>query len=155
MITAFVLLGIGLLAIFIEFFLPGGIFGTIGALFVVASLAVFAMESDSLLYTVLYFIGTITLVVFLIRFALWRIRSGRAGYSLYSDRDQEGYLASSWDRSLVEKEGVVVSVLRPSGHVLIDGKRYSAISQSGYVDRDEKVVVVGGEGECLIVKPKR
>lgn len=152
MITALVLLIVGLLAILLEFFLPGGIFGAIGALFIIGSIVVFAMDSESILLTILYLVATGVAIFLLIKFALWKIRHGEPGKTIYSDKDQEGFTASSWDRSMQGKEATVSSDLKPGGHILIDGKQYSAISQSGYISKGEKVVVIGGEGESLQVK---
>lgn len=152
MTTALILLGIGLLAILLEFFLPGGILGTVGALFVVGSIIVFAMNSDSLILTFGYIIATVVSFGLLVKFALWRIRHGAPGKSIYSDDDQEGFVASTWDRTLVGKDGVVSSDLKPGGHITIDGRQHSAISQSGYIPLGEGVTVIGGEGETLIVK---
>lgn len=152
MTTAFILLGVGLLAILMEFFLPGGVLGTVGALFVLGSIIVFAINSNSIILTILYFVGTITAFGVLVKFALWRIKHGKPGSTIYSDADQEGYVASTWDQSLVGKDGIVSSDLKPGGHITIDGKQYSANSQSGYISTGEGVTVIGGEGETLIVK---
>ncbi len=44
--------------------------------------------------------------------------------------------------------------IRPQagGHISIEGKQYSALSQSGYIVKGEKVTVIGGEGDTLIVR---
>ncbi|MEC7839393.1 MAG: NfeD family protein [Chlamydiota bacterium] len=152
MITAISLLVIGLLAIFLEFFLPGGILGMIGAFFVLASIISFAADSDSFILTVAYIIIVSVAVGLLIKFALWRIQHGKLGSTVYSNSDQEGYTASAWDTTLVGKDGVVSTDLKPCGHVTIASKKYSAISQSGYITKGDPIVVVGGEGDTLIVK---
>lgn len=152
MTTAFILLGIGLLAILLEFFLPGGVLGTIGALFVLGSIITFALSSDSFIFTAIYIVVTGVVVTALVKFALWRIQHGRKGYSIYSDSDQEGFVASSWDESLVGKEGRVSTDLKPGGHVLVEGKQYSAISQTGYLSQGTEIKVIGGEGETLKVQ---
>jgi len=152
MIGAVILLIVGLLAIFLEFYLPGGIFGTAGALLVVGAVVIFALDSESILLTLLFLIGASAGIGIVIRFALWKIRHGKVGYSVYSESDQEGYVASSWDRELLNREGKVATDLRPSGHITIDGKTYSAVSQSGYIEKGLPVIVTGGEGETLIVR---
>jgi len=152
MITTLILLGIGLLSILLEFFLPGGILGTIGTLFVMASVIAFGSASDSFIQTVIYIIAVGVSLGLLIKFALWRIKNAKPGSSVYSDKSQEGYVASSWDKTLVGKDGVVFSDLKPGGHITIDGKNYSAISQSGYITKGEAIVVLSGEGETLNVK---
>lgn len=148
----FILLAVGLLLIFLEFFLPGGVMGTIGALVVLASIALFAMQTDSMILILLYTIGSIVSVALLFRFALWRIRHGEPGKTIYSDDDQEGFTASAFDKGAIGKIGIVDTDLRPGGHIIVEDKRHSAISRSGYIPKGEKVKVLGGEGESLIVK---
>lgn len=147
----FLLLAVGLLLIFLEFFLPGGIMGTIGALVVIASIVIFAMQYHSAL-VLLYAVICVGFVVVLFRFALWKIKRGEAGRTIYSDDDQEGFIASHFDKSAIGREGIVDTDLKPGGHILIDDKRHLAISLSGYVSKGEKVKVVGGQGESLTVK---
>ena len=150
MITAFILLAVGLVAVLLEFFVPGGILGSVGALLVVASIIVFGMHSSSLLFALLYTGFTGALLAILIKVALWRIRCGKTG--VYSDSDQEGFIASTWNHELVGHVAVVSSDLRPGGHVVIESKHYSAISQSGYIVKGTEVIIVGGEGESLMVQ---
>jgi len=53
---------------------------------------------------------------------------------------------------LIGAEGVVFNQLRPSGKVLIDNELYEAISQSSFLDKDEKIKVIGVDGYSLRVK---
>ena len=152
--TPFILLAIGLLLIFCEFYLPGGVMGVLGALVVIASIVVFIMQTDSPLAILLYIVGTGICLAVLFRFALWRILHAKPGFSIYSDADQEGYIASTFDTSTVGKIGIVESDLRPGGHVIVEGKKHQAISQSGYVTKGEEIEVIGGQGESLTVKRK-
>ncbi|MEX1012143.1 MAG: NfeD family protein [Waddliaceae bacterium] len=149
-IQPFLLLAIGFFLIFAEFYLPGGIMGVLGTLTVVGSIIVFAMQSESPIYIILYLVGVVISLALVFKYALRRISRG----SLFSAGDQTGYYASSYDKELIGKVGTVATDLRPGGHIAIDGKRYSAISQSGYLSKGEKVVVIDGQGETLIVKPE-
>jgi membrane-bound serine protease (ClpP class) len=124
----------------------------IGALFIVGSIAFFIVASNSLLFSLLYIVGVIVLLAGLVKFALWKIQRGKPEDSIYSGADQEGYVASTWDRTLVGKDGIVATDLRPGGHIIIDNKPYPAISQSGYIIKGTRVTVIGGEGDALIVK---
>ena len=152
--TPLLILFIGLLLIFLEFYLPGGVMGTLGALTILASVILFVMQTDSPLLIFLYIAATVVLLALVIRLALWRIRAASPESSIYSPYDQEGYYASSYDKEAVGKEGVVDTDLRPGGHVVVEGKRQLAISRSGYLSKGEKIVVIGGEGESLAVKKK-
>ena len=148
----FLFLAFGLLLILTEFYLPGAIMGVSGGILVVTSIVLFAMESSSIWWVVLYIIGVIFAVTYLVKFALWRIRTAKPNQSIYLNSDQSGYQASSFDSSVIGKTGIVVTDLKPGGHILIDGKRLQAISQGGYITKGTEVLVLSGQEESLFVK---
>lgn len=150
--TPFILLAIGLVLIFIEFYLPGAIMGVTGGALVFGSLIMFAMQSGSPLAITAYVICVGLVLAGLVKFAMWRIRTAKPDQSIYSDDAQVGYQASSFDASMIGKKGIVVTDLKPGGHILVDGKRLQAISQSGYLVKGAEVLVLGGQEESLIVK---
>lgn len=145
----FILLSIGLILILAEFYLPGAILGVLGALFILGSVVLFAMQTNSLFATILFISGAFLSIVCVIWFALWKIRRSKKG--LYLFQDQTGYKASSYAEQVVGKKGVAVSDLKPSGYVSIEGKQYSAISLAGYIAVGEEVEVVSGEVHNLYV----
>lgn len=142
----------GLLLIFLEFFVPGGILGLAGALFLCISLISFAVTSDSLLATLLYTFIVLALLGFLIRFALWRIRKTSGDKTIYSDDDQQGFVASSFNEEAIGKEGIALTDLKPSGKIRVNGQDLQATSEMGYVTKGTHIVVVRGEGAHVIVK---
>lgn len=154
MITALILLILGLLFIFLEFYLPGAILGSIGGILLVISVVIFAMEATPVA-TVLYFFAVVVLLFLLIRYTLRKIPRTKPEYSIYSNKDQEGYRASKYDMSVIGKIGVVIADLKPGGYILVDGKKHQAISQSGYIARGEKVLILAGQEESLIVRQNR
>lgn len=143
-----VLLLIGLLLIFLEFYLPGAVMGTAGSLLILASLFLAAIQFQSLWLIAIFFILTCFSVIGIIKYALWKIPRSK---NIYLKSDQEGYVASAYDKSAIGKKAVVLSDLKPGGYILIDGKQEQAISESGYISQGEEVTVVRGEGESLIV----
>ena len=55
---------------------------------------------------------------------------------------EEGYIGvNAQQEGLVGKVGVASTVLCPSGKVFIDGDYYDAISDAGYIDEGENVIV--------------
>ncbi|MFZ0565557.1 MAG: NfeD family protein [Chlamydiales bacterium] len=149
--TPFIFLGIGLLLIFLEFFLPGGVMGIAGGVFLVVSIVFFSIQTESAIALILYIVGIVLLLVFLIKFSLWRIRTGRAK-GIFLNTAQEGYVASQFAKELIGKKGKALSDLKPAGHILVEGKRYQAVSKSGYIVKESEIEVVGGEGAHLVVK---
>ena len=52
------------------------------------------------------------------------------------------------------REGVTVSVLRPAGSAMIDGKKYDVVSKGDFIDKATPIVVVAVEGNRIVVKKK-
>lgn len=151
MITAILLLILGLLFIFIEFYLPGGVMAIIGALALAASIIFFAIASQSVAESFFYTLFVLVCVGLLIRYTLRKIPRQKSGYSIYLDKDQEGYRASEYDPAAIGKTGVVIADLKPGGYIIVEGTKHQAISQSGYISQGEKVDIIGGQEDSLIV----
>lgn len=141
---------LGLVLIFFEFFLIGAIFAVLGSLFIVLSLVLFFL-SNPIALSLLYLAVTILAIIGTCKAALWWIKSSKRG-EFYLQDDQEGYSACFFDGNLVDKEGVAITELKTAGHVLIEKKRYQAVSEGGFITKDASIVVVGGRGAYLIVK---
>lgn len=152
LIAPFVLLILGLVFVFLEFYMPGAVMGIIGTVLLLTSIVAFAEASESLGATLLFVIGEIILLFFLIKYTLRYIPKAKPGRSIYLSDDQEGYQASQYDKSAIGKHGFVISDLKPGGYILIEGKKQQAISQSGYIAEGSEVQVIGGEAESLIVR---
>lgn len=57
-------------------------------------------------------------------------------------RNEEGFVSSDSSlRELIGKEGTVLSDLRPSGSVKIDGEYFDAIAISGFINKGKSVIV--------------
>lgn len=56
--------------------------------------------------------------------------------------DQEGYYSVQMEPdALVGKTGIAATVLRPSGKVVVDGEYYDAVSDKGFINKGDEVVV--------------
>lgn len=152
--SAIILWLLGLVLIFIEFYIPGAIMGTIGAVLIVASLVLFILLTQNVLFIAIYIAAVVISVIAVIRFAMWKIPRTQRQKSIYSNDAQVGFVASTYDKSAIGKTGKVLSDLKPGGYISIDGKQHQAISETGYIVRGEEVEVIRGEGESLIVKKK-
>ena len=143
------LLGLGLLLVYLEFFLPGGITGAVGGIVLLGSVFCFYAEFRSLGWSGIYFAFVIGLVVGTCFYALHRVRNSE---TVYLKGDQKGFLATTFDKKLVGKEGVAVSPLRLSGHIEVDGVEYQAMAQSRFIEKGKTVKIIGGRGGHLIVR---
>ncbi len=150
----FLLLILGLFLILLEFYLPGAIMATLGALSLLAAIVLFASQTHSLIALGLFILAAAISVILLIRFAMWQIKRAKPESSIYSDKSQEGYYAAHYDPTAIGKTGVVSTDLKPGGYVVIEGKTYPAISVSGYLAKGEQAVVIGGQEQNLLVRKK-
>ncbi|MDR2121393.1 MAG: nodulation protein NfeD [Tannerella sp.] len=66
--------------------------------------------------------------------------------------DLEGAVSTPVPEGLEGKEGVADTVLRPSGKVLIDGRLYDGISESGFIERGTAVRVTRFESAQVYVE---
>jgi membrane-bound serine protease (ClpP class) len=145
----------GLFLIYLEFFLPGGIMAVGGGGLLILSVFFFYMQVASGLFPCLAYVLGLSLVLMLVtRFALFRLKKGKATF--YLDADQEGFQACVYPKEMIGKIATALSDLKPSGMIAIEGDQsqnctYSAHSQFGYIEKGTPVRIVGGEGSHLIV----
>ncbi|MGE5196381.1 MAG: NfeD family protein [Anaerolineae bacterium] len=138
----------GLLLIYLEFFLPGGVFAVAGGAFLIISALVFFSGSHSLVIAIFYLLALTCLTILTCRLALWHLRKSR---KFYLKEDQEGFKASSCKSEMIGKIAEVLTDLKPSGHILVEGEEWQAVSQSGYISKGASVEIVGLEGAHYIV----
>lgn len=150
--NAYILLLLGMLLIFIEFFLPGAVMGIIGTVLVLASISLFAFQASSSFALAAYLIGVCIALYYVIKLAIWRMQKTSVNQTICSDDAQVGFVASTYDKSAIGKKGLVISDLKPGGYISIEGKKLQAISVSGYISQGCHVEVIGGQEESLIVK---
>lgn len=63
-------------------------------------------------------------------------------------------ISSPTHQELIGKEGIAQTVLRPSGKVQIEGQIYDGISESGFVEKGEPIVVIKSENAQVYVVTK-
>jgi membrane-bound serine protease (ClpP class) len=77
------------------------------------------------------------------------------GLALKSEqKSDQGYVSGGDNSYLIGKEGTAVTMLRPSGKVDITGEIYDALSEVGYIDPGERVVINRYEAGQLYVSKK-
>lgn len=150
----FVLLLLGLVMIFFEFFVPGAVLGITGGALLFLSLIAFALSDYPFLAFFPYLLFVVISLVGVIRLALWSIKRTGKENTIMSEKNQTGYVASSFDQTLIGLEGVADTDLKPSGKVIINGVEHQAVSEMGYINKGTPVLVINGEGAHLIVKEK-
>ncbi|MEZ5275700.1 MAG: NfeD family protein [Opitutaceae bacterium] len=151
MSTILALFALGSLLIFFEIFLPGGILGVAGGLAILAGSAIAFMDYGSDGGTLAVVAGVALLICSLIiefKF-LPKTRLGRRLFLSKADSGASQPPIASDD--VVGRECQAETTLAPSGVVVLDGKRYEAFSQGGYVERGSLLIVKGMDNFRLIV----
>jgi len=144
---------VGLTLIGLEFFLPGGLIALIGGLLVIGAVAnAFALDL-ALIYKIGFLFANIVATVVTCKLAMWAIRSKNKD-SLYLDENQEGFVASSFEKSLIGLEAIAHSDLKPSGHIAVGEEHHQAVSEGEYISKGTRLTISGGRGAYLIVKEK-
>ncbi|MBM3207640.1 MAG: hypothetical protein FJZ57_03425 [Chlamydiae bacterium] len=152
-VYSFLLAFVGLVLVYIEFFLPGGLLAAMGALCMLAGFGLLGTFGPGYMMASIYLFVCLVLAALVCVYAIKRIKMTAKKDSFYLSKDQQGYVASSLDPALIGTHGVVVSDLKPSGHVEILGKVYQAVSQRGYILKEKNIKVIGTQLAYLIVIP--
>ena len=160
---------LGILLIILEIFvIPGfGVAGIVGLFLTIGSLILIMLNNeffnfdfvpaDRLLKAVLATIAGMLGSLVVIFAGGMRFANSNAfkRVALVDVQDsKKGYTANFRAVSLIGKEGVAYTVLRPSGKVLIEDEIHDAYTRGDYVAQGTKIVVVDDSGSGLKVKTK-
>ncbi len=146
-----ILLLLGTVFVFLETFLPGGIWGVTG----VALYGWAAYEAYGL-WGAFAAVGVVAAAVALCisAFLVWLkvLPKTRFGKKLYLDTKQDGTAMTESLKPLVGSEGVALTPLMPSGKVAVEGVPYDAKSEASHIEKGEVVRVIGADSFELKVK---
>lgn len=143
----FVLLVVGLILVLFEFFSSGGLFATLGAAAITASVIWAGYVTAALLPTLCFAAVAIGATWATVRFGMRHVRS-----RMRSRGDQSGSRAAPLDAGLISSKGIAYTDLRPSGKVKIGDTTYPAVSQKGYIEKGKKVEVIQVQMGHLVVR---
>jgi membrane-bound serine protease (ClpP class) len=147
-----ILIVAGLFLIGVEIFLPGGIIGFIGGTCLLAAIVVgfvaFGMQAGILIALLVIILAGVCLVVWIKFFPKTRM-----GLSLtLSDNGKTFKSASTEFMDLLNKEGVVLSTLRPAGIAMVDGKRVDVVADGSWIESGKPIKVTRVEGVRILVR---
>lgn len=92
-------------------------------------------------------IAILLVLVVAIAVGLWRWLVLHA-----EERAEAGYVATGEHESLLGKEGVAYTPLRPSGTGLFDGRRVNVAADGEFIARDSRIRVIEIEGNRIVVR---
>lgn len=151
------LLIIGFIAIFIELFVPAaGAIGALGILcLIVSTILTYRYHGTKvgILFLAAVIVGT--------PFFLWgsfkifpKTFMGKRVILSNVQKVEEGFTTFTGEmyEGLMGKEGLTITVLRPSGIIKIDGKKYSVVTSGELIEANEMVRVIKVEGSRVVVR---
>lgn len=145
-------LGVVLLAIEI-FVIPGfGITGILGIFGIVAGIFMSFGINNIAQATLVVFVSLISDIILIIILARFILKSKGFKNKMALETDTAGYHSSVSYDNLLGLEGITETLFRPSGNIIIDGKKYDAITEGEFINKGAKIKVILVEGNKIVVK---
>jgi len=153
------LLGLALLLMVLEAFVPsGGVLG-VGAVIAAITGIVFMFRHDPV-WGAIGLLGTVVLgpmvfvysVKMLPNTPFGRTMVGDSGEDIARKREEKMRKQRELRAMLLNREGKALTDMRPSGVIEINGERHDAIARGGVVDRGQTIRVVKIDGLTIEVR---
>lgn len=143
----FALAFFGGLFLILEAMVPGfGLFGVLGL-----SLILISLFFPVSLIPRLYSIGLALLIDFVIGLIAFKCAGDWSNKLVLEDRSKDNL----YDKSLIGLKGTSLTILRPSGQVEVEGKRYDGETLGEFIEKGKNIVVINIVGKRLIVKAEK
>ena len=151
-----ILLGIGVILIIAEFFLPGGISGILGLAAVIGSILIAGGNIVNMGIAVLIAI-TVAIVGMVIIMKFFKKQLKLLNKIVLTDATttERGYVSNLNRHDLVGRIAITMTPLRPSGTIRIDNERIDAVSDGSFIAKDKKVIIIKAEGSRIVVREAR
>jgi membrane-bound serine protease (ClpP class) len=154
--TVLILAAFGVIMLCLEVILPGAIVGIVGGILIVASVVTLFL-SETLIeayphwarggIAMAIIVGSVVTVVLWMRY----FHKTAIGRKLILNARVGDSTGSTKRVSLEGKMGIVKTDLRPSGTVVVNGKKFEAQSIAGFIERGTQVEVKSSNANSLVV----
>jgi membrane-bound ClpP family serine protease len=148
-----ILLFSGLILIIVEMFNPGfGAAGITGIIFLIVGVL---LTAKTLFDVMIMLLIILVILGVALAFVIRSATKGRLNKRLVlpdSLKKEQGYSSSQNLEHLIGKEGVAITVLRPSGTANFDGVILDVVTEGKYIPKDSKVKVIDVSGRRIVVR---
>jgi membrane-bound ClpP family serine protease len=142
---------VGLILMAGEIIIPGGIIGTFGAIaFLIASIDVWAHYGATWGMAAIVSSMCIATVMFFVEIRL--MKSGPLARWFYLSQKTPPTSSKSAEGVLSGARGRAATRLNPTGLVIVNEKRYEAISREGLIEEGTEIVVVSDDPFRVVVR---
>jgi len=139
--------------IYIELFLPGGVFGVLGLVsFIASNVLAFQQYGAAGFYISVAEVVAATIFILI---GLKRFPRSRAGKMLILGRSLDkklGYSGTDDMEKYVGMEGETLTHLRPAGMARIESDRVDVVTEGTFIGKGKSVKVVAVEGNRVVVR---
>lgn len=144
---------VGLILVFAEIFVPGGIIGFIGFGAILLSFFIAADDIGYMAFSlVVAFLVAISAAIIFVKVFGKRMNIFKKLILRDSANTESGYVSNRNRLELIGKTGIALTSMRPSGTALIDDERIDAVTEGTYIKKDQKVKIVKVEGSRVVVR---
>ena len=146
------LFALGIIFIIVEVIIPGAILGSIGALLIFAG-CVYAFihyGTGGGIIALLAGLAIAGVALFIEFRILPKTKWGKRAF-LHQEITAVSSAVSEEAAALVGKYAEAITMLSPTGYVLVDGRRYEAFCRSGQAPAGSNLEIVGADNFRLIV----
>ncbi len=150
------LVGVGLLIL--EAFMPGfGVAGFSGIVLEIVATVLVWNQTQSFIKAALTLLVGLVVAATALTLSLRSAAKGRLSQSDLilrgSETEEAGYQASEDMKVFLGREGVTVTVLRPTGMAEFDGVKLNVISDGEFIEADTPVRITRVDGNRVLVHP--
>ncbi|MDQ7092381.1 NfeD family protein [Desulfosporosinus sp. PR] len=144
---------LGIVLLFLELFVPGGILGFLG----IVALVIGIMLSVNSLLQGLFYVCLLLIILALLIALSFRFSKTRRFWEKFALKTRqtknEGYVAPKPSyENFLGKQGIALSQLRPAGTADFNGERLDVVTEGGFIANGSKISVVAVEGTRIVVR---
>lgn len=151
--TSLIMFVIGIILLGIAVIVPGFGVPEVGGVLFMFSGVVLAVDS---IWTALLSLSIAIILTTIITYGLLKLgfRSKILNKVVHQTNhtSERGYVSASSMDAYLNKTGIAITELRPTGFIEIDGKRLDVLAEIGFISKNEKVEVVKVEGSTIFVR---
>ncbi|MGC9327919.1 MAG: NfeD family protein [Candidatus Hinthialibacter sp.] len=149
-----ILLILGLLFVFLELFVPGGIIGLIGAALMIAATVLCFNEYGPATGMAVFLLCCVVVSIAVILFIKVLPHTAEGKWIIMSHtlvKAKGSHSETERHQSLVGQEGYSESELRPAGIAVIGGERLDVVTEGDYIDENTRIRVLRVDGNRIVV----
>ncbi|NLX61782.1 MAG: nodulation protein NfeD [Tissierellia bacterium] len=151
--TSLIIFIIGLILLVIEAISPGfGLPGISGIVLIVVGIVLAIGSIQSAIMSLSVAIILTAIITILLIKQGHKIEAFNKIVLSTKQEDEEGYLSSPPKYEYLDKEGIALTDLRPSGVIVIGEEKLDALSEGSYIQKGSQIKVVKVEGSKIIVR---